>query len=131
MKKVIFKVLPIVFLSIFFALASCSNDDENNNSTIKVDLKVIVSGTLSNSPTLEYRAANGELVSETLTSPVTWTKTFNVQPGFKLVLKAQGTIEGNISLDATAVGDGVDYIGNNAIGFRTPSSFEIEINKNL
>lgn len=127
MKKVVFILLVVLTLS------SCENDDDNNNdspSPISVTLTSTVTGTLSDSPTIEYRDSSGDLVTETLTTG-TWEKTLSVSSGFNLLLKATGTIDGEIELKASATGDGVSY--NNSInsGNNVGLPFELEISTML
>jgi len=124
------KTFLILFISVLM-LSSCGNDDTITNTTIKVDLEIVVSGTLSDSPIIKYRASNGELIEEVLSAPITWTKTFNVQKGFNLFLKTTGTLEGNISIKANAKGGDVNSINENQFGSRSPSSFDLEVNKDL
>jgi len=130
MKKEFLKIFMLLLISLSI-LSSCGNDDDITNTTIKVDLEIVVSGTLSDSSIIKYRISNGELIEEVLNAPMTWTKTFNVQKGFNLFLKTTGTLEGNISIKANAKGDDVNSINENQFGSRSPSSFDLEVNKNL
>ncbi|WP_062052900.1 hypothetical protein [Aquimarina longa] len=107
-----------------------SNNNGNNNKSINVVLSAVVTGTLSNSPKIQYRNASGKLQSETLTVG-NWSKNFTVQKGFQLFVKATGTINGNIELKANASGSGISFENNKNSNTSTDTDFNLETSTNL
>lgn len=120
----------IYLLLILTVLTSCSNDDSTTSDVVAITLSAVVTGTLSDSPTIEYRDAVGVLKSENL-EVGTWTKTFNVTKGFKLFVKASGTINGGIELKALAIGNGLNFEDTKNSKTNTDTVFEVEISSTL
>lgn len=125
MKRLIF-----IFLT-FFAFISCSKDDDSiPNSIITVTLQSNVTGTLSNSPTIQYRDSSGVLQSEIL--PIgAWKKSLNVSSGFNLLVKTKGTLNGNIQLTVSASGSGVSFNDHRDLNSNFDRNFNLEISTTL
>lgn len=122
-----------IFYTFLFllVLVSCGNDDDSRDAgPINVTLTAVVSGTLSNSPKIEYRNASGILTSETLNTG-TWNKTFAVTGGFNLFVKATGTINGNLELKASAIGNEINFDDVRNINLIPESDFDVEISTTL
>ena len=108
MKKAILKIFPILFISIaLLTVSSCTKEKDleevfNDSNTIDVTLTIKTEGTLSDSPTFEYRNAKDEIISETLVVGPTIIKIFSVEPGFEIFCKVKGALEGEVEMEAKA-----------------------------
>ena len=90
MKKVFFSISIVTMVLLVFI--SCKKDDNQSETpTISVNLTVIATSTLSDSPTIKYKDATGTSQTEVL-SIGTWSKSLTVNSGFKLLLNASGKL---------------------------------------
>jgi hypothetical protein len=104
MKKVNYILLMIVFsLSLF----SCSSNESEiiEPEPISMALSVLVEGDLSNSPTVSYNNANGDLITESLTG--NWSKTLIILKPYTVLLEASVTNGGgSVEIKAIVTQDG-------------------------
>lgn len=116
---------------VFTLVISCqSNDEPMNSEPIIVTLTAIVSGTLNDNPTINYRDETGAVKSEALTVG-TWNKTLTVGKEFNLLLKISGSINGTIQLKASAIGADVSYNDVRNLSTNVDTVLDLEISSTL